>query len=461
MNNFSYQEKIIFWAALWLRITVLGVLLWVSGEAGITGYGDAPQYVSVANNLVQGNGFTEGPYPDVLESKRPPGYPAYLAFFLKTGFPLWAAAVLQIIMSSFTPILAMRLARLIGLGNNAELLVGMLTASEPMHIFYSVPLLSDSLAALLFIWGVYHLVRFWEERGATHLFLSAGILGIMNYIRPIGIYLYLLLPLAILVGGIVLDRKQWKNHAYSAIVFGTLFFLILTPWMFRNYVRFGAFDFTSAIGQHLYVYSAAAVRGAAEGTTWKEMKQRLLSEIEPVLPEPRNISHFANRHMLRDRAKEIISAYPQEYLKLYLFSLQSFLIAGDYHELLAFHNIMDEPKGTRSFPMIFASKSISESIAAVKAFSREPYWLIAILGRVWWGGIFLLSNFGAWWLWRHTPSSRFAVLIYVFFLFYLALVTTHLVSGIVGRQRLFIHPLYFIFMAAGAGAIFNWLRHRF
>ncbi len=448
----------IFTLSLLLRLGVLGVLIMAFGVDAPLMLGDSHQYLRLAEGMFSGT-FADPDFPDLIEGTRPPGYPGYLWLFLISGVPLWAASILQITIVSFIPLLAMRLAHEFGLPRTVERLAGVITAIEPLGILYSVTLLSDAFGALFFLLGAYVLLRFWNVRRFHYVVISAIVLGGVNYIRPIGLVFFIWIPLVMLFAGWFTERARWREHLKGAAAFGAVFFLVLVPWMTRNYYHFGAFQFLSAAERHLYDYSAVAVRAAAEGTTYEEMRQRMRREILPYLPEPRDIRQFANREVLRNRAVEIIKEHPREYTKLYIFSLQTFLVSGNYHYLLAFYGLIDRPEGgNKSFTVLFAGKNFHESWEAVKMFLQEPYGLIALGGRVFWGILFLLSLVGVWLMWRYVPEARFGVTLYVSFLLYLATVTLHLVTGIEARHRLFLNPFYFIF--ASVGALFAWEKLR-
>lgn len=436
----------IFLLALAARIFVFLWLVIPFGAEGVLMLGDSHQYLRLAEGLLNTGTLTDPNLPGLIEGTRPPGYPLYLAFFVSSGIPLWAASLFQLLLASFIPVLAFMLAERFGFSRRAALLAGVVTALEPLEVLYSVTLLSDAFGALFFLSGVYLLARYWENLRFSYLLASAAILGAVNYIRPIGIYLFIFMPLALIAAAWFIRRALMKRVLVHAMIFAAVFYLMLVPWNWRNYHYFGRFDFLSAVGRHLYDYSAAAVSAAAENTTFETMRQRLRAEILPVLPEPRDIRQFANQDILRARAAEIIKTHPKEYAKLYFFSLQTFLASGNYHYLAAFYGLIDRPSGgNQSFTVLFASKSFSESLAAVKKFVSEPYGVVALLGRIGWGIVFLVSLLGAYWAWRHHPAARFGVVVYGALLVYIAAVTLTLVTGVEARHRLFLNPFYFIF----------------
>ncbi|MBI2055000.1 MAG: glycosyltransferase family 39 protein [Candidatus Sungbacteria bacterium] len=273
------SERRIWLAALAVRLLVFGLIIWSLGGNGLISLGDSSQYLRLAKGLLDTGTLSDPGFPGLIEGTRPPGYPLYLAAFLYFGVPLWVASLIQIMAASFIPIFVMKIGVLLGFERKLVAIAGWFTTLEPLEVLYSVTLLSDAFGALFFIAGAYFLVRFWRTRAWKNLILASLILGAMNYVRPIALFLYILIPALILAAGFILERWRWKEHLKAAVVFAAVFYLVLTPWLARNYYDFNHWGFLSANSRHLYDYSAVAVRAAAEGTTYEEMRQKMRREI--------------------------------------------------------------------------------------------------------------------------------------------------------------------------------------
>ena len=158
MGFFSNWEKGIYAGAVAVRLLLLLIIVLSSGQETLYTFPGAlsGQYVVWSESILSGQGFFEPAY-NSFESKRTPGYSVFLLPFLALDIPLWAASVLQIILFSLMPVLAMRLVRRLGFGSGVERLAGLFTAFEPLQVFYSVLIMPDSLSALFFFAGVYFL----------------------------------------------------------------------------------------------------------------------------------------------------------------------------------------------------------------------------------------------------------------------------------------------------------------
>lgn len=90
---------------------------------------------------------------------------------------------------------------------------------------------------LIYLYTIYKNQKLWRE----FIILTSVLLGIMSYVHPMLFYFPLFL--AISVGVIV---KNWKKGAITFITSYAIILLILSPWIYRNYVLFQRFIPTRA-----------------------------------------------------------------------------------------------------------------------------------------------------------------------------------------------------------------------
>lgn len=463
------DEKWIFAGALVVRFILLAALLFFWGEKILVSFADSDWYVSTAHNLVNFHSLiVDAAHPELLDGYRTPGYPFYLVIFVYLGLPLWVAAAVQIIITSFTSVIAMRMVSLLRLGKPIERITGIFTAFEPVQIFYSVLILSDALGAFTFLGSVYFLVKFWQDattetleqsaissersrRATLNLILSAILLGVYNYIRRIGVYIgFGLIPFFIFAA--VILQKSWRKFAVYALLCCAVSFLILLPWFMRNYYAFDRFGISTMSG--LYSAAAAATYAATEKIDVGRAQSILMDRITPMLPEQRDLSSPRNDTVYLKEGWKIISAHPKEYFKVYVLALNTFFTSANYHEILARLELLSRPTGgVKSFTIIFSSSTLKDSLKAALDFIKEPYGLMALLGRLIYGPIFLASLIGAFILWRQGGDARFLSLLYLFYLAYFAAFIAVMIEGTESRHRLQLNPL--IFLMAGVTVYYS------
>lgn len=431
------KEKRVYILALVLRLTVFAAIIAALGSHGLVGFGDAPDYYNLAEGIQKYQAFPTLYYPEhhLLEGARPPGYAFFIYLFLTTGLPIWLASLLQIILVSFIPILIMRLAKMISLEKYA-LAAGIVTAIEPLEVFYSVPLLSDSLAALFFIFGFYLVVKWWHTKPdrKIYLFWAAIAFGLMNYIRPTGLFLYIIIPFAMIVSAAWLDKSRLKNAILGGILFAITLNVILLPWEMRNYKEFGSFKFVSGIERQFYDITAAGVRAKAEGIPYADMQLQMRKEIESILEEPLDMTNFRNAPYLMKPAVEIIAKYPLTYLHNYFFSLLTFFASGNYQYILTSYHLLPD--------------------------TALYYKSVSLLGYMLWFAILALSLCGIYMAWREQKMARMAIIVYACVICYLFIVVANLTVGVEARHRLFIEPFYFLFASITCYKIHDLWRQR-
>lgn len=449
------REKWIFIGAVVVRIALLLFLVNLVGKNVIFSFADGPKYLRLAESIAYRHQFVDPLVPDVAEAIRPPGYPLYLSFFTFLHIPYIWASILQIILASFIPILLMRFARKLNLSKKIEVAVGVLAAFEPLQVFYSITLSSDTLGALTFLLSTYYLLRFWEDERLKHIVLSAFFMALFNYVRRIGVYLgFMVGPIIWISGYFVLKNKN--RYLKPAAIFIISFFLFLAPWMARNYVSFNSFAFSSSFSRVLFYNTGAAIRAVAHKTSYQEEFVKMQKEVLPELPEPRDIESFKNSSLYQKKAKEIVLTYPKEYFKLYFFAFNTLFASGNYHVILAQLGLLERPSaGIKSFTVFLSGHSLAESWSAVKEFLGEPYGLIAIVGRFFWEVIFFSSLFGLWILWKKYPHSRSIVLVLSLYYAYTALFAATALEGLESRHRLYLNAFMFLLSSVGISYVFS------
>ena len=128
---------IIIGAAILLRLAIFG-FLWVANEPTYFVLGDSNGYLRIANNIAEGNGFsqfTEPPYlPDSMRVPVLPGFLAASILFFDSYIPL---ILLQILLSGVLVALTFLITRQVGASERLSLIAASLMAFEPYSVYIS------------------------------------------------------------------------------------------------------------------------------------------------------------------------------------------------------------------------------------------------------------------------------------------------------------------------------------
>lgn len=216
----------------------------VAGGASLAPRDDAAQYLSIAEHVAHGLGFSYEGAPTMI---REPMYPALIAaIFRITGDSRFAVLIFQsfllgaIAAGTFT--LASRT-----LPSRWAIAVG--AAVIPMIAAYAGLFLSEMLAAC-YVLASAHALSAADRRPTAWNFAVAGaLLGGAALTKSVALFFVPLAIIAIVVRG----RSDFRGAVARAALFSAAFIIIVSPWMLRNQERFGVTQIASRGGMVLYV----------------------------------------------------------------------------------------------------------------------------------------------------------------------------------------------------------------
>jgi 4-amino-4-deoxy-L-arabinose transferase-like glycosyltransferase len=207
-----------------LRIT----LLWSLGWAERPLVDDEGKYHEMALSIASGQGFQLEGKPTSWSG---PGFPAYLAswyvlFGSKPNVGRSANTLLAGVLTVLVCFVGSRIfSREIGL------VAGAITAVYPSLVYWNLFMLTEILYAcgLLAIALVFSFL--YERPYVNRAILAGFFIGLVSYIRPIGL---IMIPLIILWILIFLNTPFLKRILLTVVIFVSLI-LVLAPWTIRNY----------------------------------------------------------------------------------------------------------------------------------------------------------------------------------------------------------------------------------
>lgn len=367
-------EIIIFVLAVLVRIFLLSINLDAHGgnfEETIHG---ADGYFEVSQNLYKGNGFSmDGVSPSPIHV---PLYPFFLSLSLFLFGNYIFAVVLQIIIGSLIPILALNLSSKIINSRAISLFVGFFVALEPNFILFSFIFFTETLFIFFFLLALLVFIRYLEKAQINLLILFTVLLGVASLIKTVvQFYPLFLLPVMWLF---LRKRLGWKILVVHSIVFITLFALILSPWIYRNYKEFGTPGMTIMPSLNLYVTLAPSVLAIEQGVGFEEARTRFIND--------RNIDvsrlNFDTAPEFNEEAFGILKKYPISFAKVVAINVFTFFTHDRILTVLG--NAGIEPKETLSGPAILMLfDSPVKFFKTVSTYIASPFVLVLIM-RIFW-----------------------------------------------------------------------------
>ena len=287
-------------AALVLALAVR--LAFVSRMGPELQWPDARHYDRIAQNMVEGRGFTIEPLSTKL-SIRPPLYPLFLTGVYAAGGGVREARVLQAFMGAALVLLVYSTACWM-FSRSTALLAAAASAVYPLFIYFTGALLTETLFLVMMAACAYSIIRLalrpavQESRARMVLAgLAPGILwGLASLTRPVAIVAVLFAwGWAVAVAG---AGRRRLLHAVPVMVLACA--AVVAPWTVRNYAVHGCFvPVTTQAGWVLY----ESANPLATGGTWEER------EI-PIAHELVGLSEIEWSRHLRRRAMEFIRENP-------------------------------------------------------------------------------------------------------------------------------------------------------
>ncbi|KKU82110.1 MAG: hypothetical protein UY07_C0003G0011 [Parcubacteria group bacterium GW2011_GWA1_47_8] len=267
----------IFFLAVAVRLIFFFVCLSANGGDVITTVRGQDWYFEISRNLILGNGFSaETTPPFTPYSYGVPGYPYFLFFLLWLTGSYAATSMIQLLLSAAIPLIGMRIARLIVPSDvefkHAPLAVGILLALAPYQILHSFIFFTETLFTALL--GIF-LITFLNflKNPSTRLVVLAGLfLGLATLVKPTVQYV----PILVVIFVLWRFCGEWRKKLFAQLgYFLLMFFLVLSPWLYRNYKVFDTVNLSAQVSFNLYVTLLPSVLAIENHSSFTEEQGKL------------------------------------------------------------------------------------------------------------------------------------------------------------------------------------------
>lgn len=371
----------IFILGIIVRCLILFIGLEAGGKNFILNYGDAVGYTRLAENMLDGNGFSMGKEaPFMPDGTRTPIFPAFLAasFFLSGNF--WLAVAIQIILGALIPILVYFLLLKLGFKPSVPLIVSIFLSIEPFFSAHSVFLLSEIIFISVFLLSCLFYFKSISVVNGTWkwIVLAALFMGIAALTRPVAFYLIFIFA----AGIVLLNSDRLKKPLVMTALFILVGLLTVSPWLYRNWMIFGSATISSIDSINLYLQQGGSVLAANNNTTLDIEKKKLWEELRQEGLDYKNIG---DAKKIKKKAWSIIFSHPTAFLKVNSLAAWQFFTHDAYYDLAWHLGFYHERAG----PPITILDLKNSIIKIPQLLTREPLFIIYLLGRAFWVLMFL------------------------------------------------------------------------
>ncbi|MEK7607796.1 MAG: glycosyltransferase family 2 protein [Patescibacteria group bacterium] len=406
-------------------------------------------YFDLSRNLFFGNGFSINPEPPYFEySYGVPGYPYFLYFLLWLSGGSYAFTIaVQMILGAFIPVIGMHLTHLLVPFRRAPLIVGILLALAPYQILFSFIFYTETIFTFLF--GIFLILffKFLEHLSLRLAVWSSMFLALSALTRPVVQYYVILVPLFMLWH---FRKGITKNLVKKIALFVALFFLVLSPWLYRNHRTFNMIALSGQMPFNLYQVLLPSVLSMANGTSFVLEQQKLPRKAADIF--------FNTPKSVSSEAINEIKKHPIALIKLSALNGFTFFTHDGMLTFLQASGI--QPVSYLSKPAVIMF--LTEPVQLMREIWKQLHTSFALVffARLFWVAVMALFLLGIYALWRWhllTGAIIFAVLTVFYFMF------TTMINGLTvnARFRMPVEPLIFIIAYAGLIFLYQIFKRRF
>ena len=309
---------------------------------------DEREYSALASNLSSTGSYEINGVPTAY---RPIGYPAFVGglYFAFGNHPA-IVKLAQAFCDTTTAFLLFFM--LPGLPNRTRIIAAGIWALYIPAIYYVNFLLSETVYTFLLTLFAFLFIRFEDNRKGRSALIGI-IFGFLILIKPGTLLLLVFLPICI---------KRMKISAVSVLPTAMTLFLVLTPWLVRNYLVFDKLALSSNGGINFLIGNNPHTTGAY-GISFDP---QILGSTHGEFDADRQAYDWAVKYIMQNPDRFIVNAVK----KLgHLFESEGGLIVWSFHP---------DPENTQTR---YSSKYASIPLA-LTLFANLPYFLALLLGIV-------------------------------------------------------------------------------
>lgn len=433
MLNFLKNYKIdisIFLLAITGRVLLFLVNLKAQGGNFVETVRGSDWYYEVSQNLYLGNGFSiDGVSPSPMQV---PIYPLFLATSLFLFGSYKFAVMLQIFLGSIIPVLARHVSLRLIPHSGVALFVGLVIALEPNFVLLSSIFFTETLFIFLFLLFVLSFISYLEKGETKWLCISAIILGISTLVKTTPQFFPIfLIPIT---WWFLRKNIPPKKLLFQGILFISIFFIILFPWLYRNYKEFGTPGMTIMPTLNLYATLVPSVLSTQNGTTFNEARDSFIKDSSLEL---KNLT-FANAEEFNKEAMETLLMYPKALIEVGAINVLTFFTHDGMLTVLENAGIRPESYPPKSAITLLFSSPV-EFLKVVKSYLASPFILVLIM-RLLWVFVFVMFLCGTFKLYSDKKLTA-GIILGLVLVFYFALTTASNGLTVNARFRMPIEPI--------------------
>ncbi|MBI2096555.1 MAG: glycosyltransferase family 39 protein [Candidatus Sungbacteria bacterium] len=403
--------------------------------------GDSNHYRILAENLIQKRAFDIYPDRPSPDSLRTPGYPVFLALLYFIGQTWVGAVFLQSAVMGFIPVLVYLIGKR-AVSEGVGFVAGVLSAFDPIQIFYSTLTLSDALFVLVLLLAVYALLTVYRESKAWWILLAGGLLGFAVLVRPIG--QFLIIPA---LGFLFFRRPDRKRFLVASGWLLAGFLLVVAPWSVRNKLLFNSWQL-SAIGNFNAAYFTMLFLEQRTGISADEWQRQL---VRSAGTEDLGLLRSVDGGALSLKfARSVVLEHPVAYTTFHIVKMIPFFLNDGLRDIVRLTGIYKAPLPNVSRSLLAGEYQLLWR--EVRAGGVNT--VLLVTGALAMLAVLALAAVGAV-VGMRSSEMRLVIYFFLFIILYFGLLTGPVANA---RYRMPAMPFLLILAVYGAQALLQWKR---
>ena len=245
---------------------------------------------------------------------RLPIYPLFVSLVLKISEKLYFLIFIQHLIGVLAILIIFKIGKLFSL--EIGLLSAFFASINLNLITHSNFILTESIFVLVFLLFIFFYLKFLKNKQSNYLIVCSVFLGLWCLIRPVVIYL----PVIIIIFTLFLKINFFKKIKLS-LLFIIFYLITVSPWLSRNYYYHGFFSFSSQetptiIGWYLphidQFEKEIDLQRARElrSDDWEKKFAKLPDEVkENPFRLEKNVKYYAYKEILKFNKISVLQAW--------------------------------------------------------------------------------------------------------------------------------------------------------
>jgi len=327
------RARNVFIVAAFVYCVLFSVLASVHGTEFMI-RSDSPGYLQLAQNISEHQVFSQSlQEPLEPDAFRTPLYPLFLSLIFLVAPGPWFVGIIQALLAALTVSYTYKIGEQLS-GKVAGTLAALVFGFDFFHLVEFQTVSTNALFVPFLVIATYYLCRYVKTRCTRLLLVSAVMFGLATLTRPVGMYLLLGLPLVLLGIEVIQYRKVRVLVLKHALVFASVFFIVLSPWLVRNSVVFDEFSLTSIPPYNLYFWNLASLHADYFGVAYQDVQEVLNADIQEKFPglQQHDIRNFTLSEYYKDESLRIIREHPAAYAREHMVGTVYFFLSNYYRK---------------------------------------------------------------------------------------------------------------------------------